>query len=482
MKKKLFVLAVSIFFVCLGAMAQLKEKGYQESLTWKKLNATPAPLKQIGNVREALPDGSGNSLWSVGCETIERGFTVYDEYKQFVGKLGGVGYARLMSGWAKTETQRGVYDFDWLDAIVDDMLSKGVCPWMCICYANPIYGGGLIDLDTPLWTDEDTMQGWLAYVKELVIRYKGKIKMYEIWNEPNGGNGKKYPERYVNVFIHTAELIRELDSEAKIAGLAIAGANSPQYVEAVMMSIAEKGKAHLMDYATFHPYSHNPDNTVDAIKAFGSLVTKYAPNTRILQGENGTNAQLQHAFALSNYEWTEYSQAKWYVRRMSTDFRLGIPSSIFTMADIKYNHTVNTKGLLKTDLKGRVIWKRPAFYAVSHCASILSPKFSADNTLKAESDVGVDVIGLVKDGTKVGAMVWINGAIPNDELTQTKHNVVVKNLNLNDPVWIEPITGRVCELETFQNIGQDVLLNIPIWDSQIFVIERKDAPIKLMSE
>jgi hypothetical protein len=51
------------------------------------------------------------------------------------------------------------------------MLSKGVCPWMCICYANPIYGGGLIDLDTPLWTDEDTMQGWLAYVKELVIRY-----------------------------------------------------------------------------------------------------------------------------------------------------------------------------------------------------------------------------------------------------------------------------------------------------------------------
>jgi hypothetical protein len=61
---------------------------------------------------------------------------------------------------------------------------------------------------------------------------------------------------------------------------------------------------------------------------------------------------------------------------MSTDFRLDIPSSVFTMVDIKYNHTMNNKGLLKADLKGRVIWMRPSFHAVSHYASILSPEFS----------------------------------------------------------------------------------------------------------
>ena len=473
--KRLITMLAAILVLCQGAVAQLKELGFQESLTWKKMNAVPAPLQQIGKVDVVKPDGKGNSLWSVGCETIERGFTVYDEYKQFVGKL-GVGYARLMSGWAKCEPQPGVYEFEWLDAIVDDMISQGVCPWLCICYANPIYKGGMIDLDSPIFTDEDTMQAWLRYVKEIVIRYKGKITMYEIWNEPDGGNGKKYPESYINLFIRTAELIRELDPQVKIAGMALTGSMKPEYAITVLSAIAEQGKAHLMDYATIHPYAFNPDETIEDIKAFRALVHKYAPHVVILQGENGTNACLQHAFALRNYEWTEYSHAKWYMRRMTTDFRLGIPSSVFTMVDIKYNHTMNNKGLLKSDLKGRVIWVRPAYHAVGHYASILTPEFSADNDLVATSDVSLDVVGLVKGGKKVGAMVWMNGSIPGDDISQQKHDVVIEGLNLADPVWVEPITGRICELKTFKNTSKGLSLKgLPIWDSQIFIIERSEV-------
>ena len=474
--KRLITMLASILILCQGAVAQLKELGFQESLTWKKMNAVPAPLKQIGKVEVVKPDGKGNSLWSVGCETIERGFTVYDEYKQFVGKL-GVGYARLMSGWAKCEPQPGVYEFEWLDAIVDDMISQGVCPWLCICYANPIYKGGMIDLDSPIFTDEDTMQAWLRYVKEIVVRYKGKITMYEIWNEPDGGNGKKYPESYINLFIRTAELIRELDPQVKIAGMALTGSMKPEYATTVLSAIAEQGKAHLMDYATIHPYAFNPDETIEDIKSFRTLVHKYAPHVVILQGENGTNACLQHAFALRNYEWTEYSHAKWYMRRMTTDFRLGIPSSVFTMVDIKYNHTMNNKGLLKSDLKGRVIWVRPAYHAVGHYASILTPEFSADNDLVATSDVSLDVVGLVKGGKKVGAMVWMNGSIPGDDISQQKHDVVIEGLNLVDPVWVEPITGRICELASFKNTAKGLVLKgLPVWDSQIFVIERCEVP------
>ena len=474
--KRLITMLVAVLILCQGAVAQLKELGFQESLTWQKMNAVPAPLEQIGKVEVVKPDGKGNSLWSVGCETIERGFTVYDEYKQFVGKL-GVGYARLMSGWAKCEPQPGVYEFEWLDAIVDDMISQGVCPWLCICYANPIYKDGMIDLDSPIFTDEETMQAWLRYVKEIVIRYKGKITMYEIWNEPDGGNGKKYPESYVNLFIRTAELIRELDPQVKIAGMALTGSMKPEYATAVLSAIAEHGKAHLMDYATIHPYAFNPDETIEDIKAFRTLVHKYAPHVAILQGENGTNACLQHAFALRNYEWTEYSHAKWYMRRMTTDFRLGIPSSVFTMVDIKYNHTMNNKGLLKSDLKGRVIWVRPAYHAVGHYASILTPEFSADNSLVASSDVSLDIVGLVKEGKKVGAMVWMNGSIPGDEIVQHRHDVVIEGLSLTDPVWVEPITGRICELASFKNTAKGLVLKgLPVWDSQIFVIERSEVP------
>jgi hypothetical protein len=76
--KRLITMLAATLVLCQGALAQLKELGFQESLTWQKMNAAPAPLQQIGKVEVIKPDGKGNSLWSVGCETIERGFTVYD--------------------------------------------------------------------------------------------------------------------------------------------------------------------------------------------------------------------------------------------------------------------------------------------------------------------------------------------------------------------------------------------------------------------
>ena len=62
MKRLITFFALALLF-CQGAMAQLKELGFQESLTWEKMNAVPAPLKQIGTVEVVKPDGTGNSLW-----------------------------------------------------------------------------------------------------------------------------------------------------------------------------------------------------------------------------------------------------------------------------------------------------------------------------------------------------------------------------------------------------------------------------------
>ena len=48
--KRLLTVAALALVMCQGMMAQLKELGFQESLTWEKMNAVPAPLKQIGTV------------------------------------------------------------------------------------------------------------------------------------------------------------------------------------------------------------------------------------------------------------------------------------------------------------------------------------------------------------------------------------------------------------------------------------------------
>ena len=54
----------------------------------------------------------------------------------------GAKWVRIQSGWERTEQEKGVYDFEWLDSIVDNLLERGLVPWI-----NLVYGNGLYDDD-----------------------------------------------------------------------------------------------------------------------------------------------------------------------------------------------------------------------------------------------------------------------------------------------------------------------------------------------
>lgn len=115
------------------------------------LGLQPMPLAQaadsalplIGKIKPRSAKEIVSSPWSIGGETLDRDFALYDNYKRYLGPLGAKAI-RLQAGWAKCEKQRGVYDWAWLDAIVDDALAQGVQPWLETSYGNTIYpqGGG----------------------------------------------------------------------------------------------------------------------------------------------------------------------------------------------------------------------------------------------------------------------------------------------------------------------------------------------------
>lgn len=58
----------------------------------------------------------------------------------------GVKWVRIQSGWQRTEQEKGIYDFAWLDDIVDNLLKRGLKPWMCLCYGNELYDERDFDL------------------------------------------------------------------------------------------------------------------------------------------------------------------------------------------------------------------------------------------------------------------------------------------------------------------------------------------------
>ena len=150
--KKLFVTTVLILATVMSVSAQ--KKPY--SVTWQNFNTYSTRLPETGKLVTKPADGSGDSRWSIGCETLDRD---YADFRKYVGPL-GVGYARIQSGWAKCEQEKGKYDFAWLDEIVDGLNSQGVRPWMCLCYGNPLYGADR-NLGSGIFTTDEVMKPWL---------------------------------------------------------------------------------------------------------------------------------------------------------------------------------------------------------------------------------------------------------------------------------------------------------------------------------
>ena len=83
-------------------------------VTREKLETLDLGLEEIGRLKVRHARDIKASGWSIGCETMDRDYSDWDQYKHFVGMLGAK-RGRLFSGWAKTEQEKGVYDFAWLD-------------------------------------------------------------------------------------------------------------------------------------------------------------------------------------------------------------------------------------------------------------------------------------------------------------------------------------------------------------------------------
>ena len=126
-QKQLCILAVA---ACAVAMAKEKDAwnehddplamGEKPCVTWAKLNTLDPGLKEVGRLAVRNAKDIKSSKWSIGCETLDRDYARWDVMKRFLGPLGAK-RGRLFSGWAKTEREKGKYDFTWLDPQVREI-------------------------------------------------------------------------------------------------------------------------------------------------------------------------------------------------------------------------------------------------------------------------------------------------------------------------------------------------------------------------
>lgn len=452
-------------------------------------------LPCLGTVKPRSADEIGGSNWLLGCETIDRDYADYHQYKEYLCPL-GIKRLRLQGGWAKTEKEPGVYNWQWLDSIVDDAVGRRLKPWIQTGYGNPIYpGAGGVNLGAGMPLSEEGLGAYERWVAAMVTRYRERVFDWEVWNEPNfGDNTVNTPEITADFNLRTARIIKGIQPEARISALALGHINL-DYVERFFQCLHARDGCGLFHDVTYHDYVYNPDANKLAVYKMRQIVEKYAPGLILRQGENGAPSVRNAGGALADYDWSELSQAKWDVRRMLENLGNDIECSVFSIVEMQYTgdgpiKKKNTKGLLESRPDNTVIRPKLAYYAVQNVTAIFDDTLERLKGVKGlhnikagfadeywiSSDRSFSVYGYQqKDTNRRVYTIWRDDAIPGDGCEASYLDIAFLNSQFVHPVVVDIITGGVYEIpqEQWSRDGEvDRFCQMPVYDSPILIAER----------
>ena len=334
-----------------------------------------------GKLKARKSSEISDSGFGIGFETLDRDCFDPEKCYNKVAAL-GVKWIRIQSGWCKTEQSEGVYDFEWLDKIVDNLLSRGLIPWLDIGYGNKIY---IEDCDhptgvgfAPIYT-ERAKNGWKNYVINLADHFKDRITYYEIWNEPDGNYyWKPYGPNGTELGAFTAEtarIIRSVQPDAVIFGGVMAEGFRPRAMTFLIKAL-EAGMADEIDYVTYHRYTYIPENGSGTFtKTALALLENYPRKIGIIQGETGCPSSNTGFGAMSKMPWTEERQAKYLLRQLIADIGSGVKfTSYFTTVDIPNYPGRNGDGdyAYFGILRGGDYSEKPSYHALQNLCALFS--------------------------------------------------------------------------------------------------------------
>ena len=445
------------------------------------------PLKKIGVIRPRSSDEIAGSPFTLGCETLDRDFADYDEYKEYIVPL-GIKTIRLQGGWAKTEKTRGVYDFSWLDHIVDDARSRRLGILLETDYGNPIYpDGGGFDLAGGFPCSAEALAAWDRWVGAMAEHFRGRVRDWAMWNEPDLVK-ERTAEEIVDFNIRTARIVKKFIPEARIAGLSLA--HSGDKFEEYIKLFKERGALEMFTWMIYHGYTFNPDEAYDRGTRLKNILARHTDKVKLRQGENGCPSERTHRFALRDVEWSEFSQSKWDLRRYLGDIAHGVETAVFTICD--FNHLgreINRKGLLRAEADHKVVRPKLAYHAIQHLTSVFDYRLKPVASECAAVFFGHNcAVFPFRDEAGKGNLLayWDRSDVPGDRNIPETADILFRDFAFDEPVLVELISGEVYAIPEgrISRQGEYVRFGgMPVLDSPFLIAEKRllhieEGPVK----
>lgn len=461
-------------------------------------------LKKIGSVKGVDSNNIDFSPIGIGFEKLDRKLFEPEAAYDLLQKV-GVKFIRLQSGWARTETEKGKYDFEWLDSVVDNLISRGLVPWMCFCYGNALYDEEAAQIfgavGMPPIKNDIQRKAWCDYVENTVKHFAGRISMYEIWNEPDGKWCWKHgvnPTEYAELMTITSNAVKKADPNSKVIGGAMCG-RKLYWLNEVM----QNSKDAKIDFISYHGYDTDELNVSYEVKSLRALVAQYNPALELIQGETGTQSRCDGAGALRGAPWTPEKQAKFMARHMMTHLLDNVKfTSYFSALDMveALNATTDNKesrldygyfGILEANFDSEGIAygpyrPKPSYRTLQTIAAIFNGDFKVQDIParflrittpfirnRPEDDHSTIKYGsFTRDDGSAAFVYWK----PSDILTTSyESNVSIAFVNMPEKATLVRLTtGDIYEIPPpsadESKSGARDLLHLPIYDEPMVIL------------
>jgi len=266
-----------------------------------------------------------------------------------VAKAAGCTCVRIGCGWDLVEPEEGQFDWREPDQAVELCREFGFEPFFLI-------------VATPKWAlspeKRDKPWGWPAeprfypqarrFYRTLAERYKGKVRYYEFWNEPNGYGWHEpgHPEEYAPILKLAYQALKEGDPNCLVAVGGLDGSGWKGYYK-YLDKLYELGCGKSFDAVAAHPYRKDGPIDTYGLRRLRDVLVKHGDTDKKLW--------------LTEYGWSnEYghdNKARWLKQSLdiltSPEMDYVFQASVHTLNDFDKSEY----GLCTKDLKPRAAYQ-----------------------------------------------------------------------------------------------------------------------------
>ncbi len=252
--------------------------------TFRQAGNVIGQTDRMFNVVERLKGVGGIMDSSLGMNThMEREPTEHLNDNLNMLSLCGVKWIRGWWGWGMAEKEPGQFDWAEYDRQLEAVHRAGMEIMPILLRYYPQYEqkwAGEVERIQQIPYDLDQ---WGKFVYTTADHYRGRVKVWEVWNEPGYTMEADYYTRLLKV---TYDQVKAADPDALVVGF---GGSDPDYIRQVF----EGGSVKCMDAISVHSYAQLTEpfkQMSELAAAVSDLAGKFGSASRVWHTEQGSGA------------------------------------------------------------------------------------------------------------------------------------------------------------------------------------------------